>query len=45
MDGVHARLAEGPHAELAAGVAELVERGLGDDHIAEGIVHDEELCT
>ena len=26
--------AEGPHAVLAAGVAELVERGLGDDHLA-----------
>ena len=38
-----ARLAQGRHALLAAGVAQLVGRGAAGDHVAELVVDDDQL--
>src|SRR5271157_1435145 len=42
-DGLEAGFAEGAHAVLATGVAEFIERDLGDDQLAEVVVHDGQL--
>src|SRR5271157_4982130 len=43
VDGLEAGFAEGAHAVLATGGAEFVERDLGDDQLAEVVVHEGQL--
>src|SRR5271165_2897010 len=43
VDAQEAGFAQGAHAVLAASVAELVERDLGNDQVAEVVVHDGQL--